>query len=315
MRREKTTFFMIWSGRMAFYWTVFEIRWKKASKKQILCGDFFTCECPCKGYLLVVLICAVSWRALIIFFFWFYRWNLFISVVQGIKPNAVLWRPPTFKRRITSSIWNTYIVRSRLCRHTKYMFAPYKIHININNIKIKTIFNGINSFEKQTKCTLAMLRCAFPVSIEFPTEMEPFFIYLFLPSLICFMLIMSSIPISFSSLWCRKTQNWMNDLSMRSNEYGVHGIYEATTALLSPVKPHSIKPSIVLSSIKHLISLRFLNKIPVLLCSKFEMNGSVRAKNSNLYVLWMTMRNAKWRTRLDNFNAFKASFEIDSVWL
>lgn len=37
------------------------------------------------------------------------------------------------------------------------------------------------------------------------------------------------------------------------------------------------------------------------------MNESVRAKNSDLYVLKMT--------RLDSFNAFKASFEIDSVWL
>lgn len=63
---------------------------------------------------------------------------IFFAVVQGIKPNAVLWGPPTFKRRIANSIRNTYIVYSRLCRKLIMVFAPYKIqmqHKNKNNFQ------------------------------------------------------------------------------------------------------------------------------------------------------------------------------------
>lgn len=126
-------------------------------------------------------------------------------------------------------------------------------HKNKNNFQWNQLI-----WKKRTKCTLEMFRIAFALSIE-----SPFFssYYLFPSWFIRFMLIMSSIRISFSFSWCRKRQNWMNELSMWSTEYGVRDIYKATAALLSPVKPHSIKPSIVLSSIKHLISLRFFNKI------------------------------------------------------
>lgn len=103
----------------------------------------------------------------------------------------------------------------------------------------------------------------FFLSIEYPTEMGPlFFIYFSLHS---FASCLSWAQFGFLSLFYgvakRKTEWMSSQCDQTSTMYTVQGNLKATTGLLSPVKPHSIKPSIVLSSIKHLISLRFLNKI------------------------------------------------------